>query len=337
VSAATPPAAAYLVRGDDASLVSEALRTLLGELGGEDPGFAIEDLTGDEPDVGAVVDACSTPPFLADRRVIVFRDVGRLKTDEVAPIVDYLTDPLPTSVLVLVAGGGQTPQRLANAVKKAGHIIDAVPDAKARKGWMVERMKDADVKLDAAAGELIRQHLGEDIGRLQSLLDVLGAAYGAGTRIGAEEVRPFLGDAGGVAPWDLTDAIDRGDTEAALGYLHRMMEAGGRHPLVIMATLHGHFGGMLKVDGANVHTDAEAGQLLGMHPFRAGKLLTQARRLGSENVARAIELMAQADLDLRGVKGWSPELVLEVLVGRLSRLQPRSSRPKAASGARRGR
>ena len=77
----------------------------------------------------------------------------------------------------------------------------------------------APVKLDAKAGELIREHLGEDIGRLSSLLDVLGAAYGEGTKVSAAEVQPFLGEAGATAPWDLTDAIDRGDPEAALNQL----------------------------------------------------------------------------------------------------------------------
>jgi DNA polymerase-3 subunit delta len=37
-------------------------------------------------------------------------------------------------------------------------------------------------------------------------------------------------------------------------------------------------------------------------------------------VVRAIGLLAQADLDLRGAKEWPDELVMEVLVARLSRL-----------------
>ena len=29
-------------------------------------------------DVGAVIDACTTPPFLVERRVVVVRDAGQL-------------------------------------------------------------------------------------------------------------------------------------------------------------------------------------------------------------------------------------------------------------------
>jgi hypothetical protein len=37
-------------------------------------------------------------------------------------------------------------------------------------------------------------------------------------------------------------------------------------------------------------------------------------------VARAVRLLAQADLDLKGAKDLAPDLVAEVLVARLSKL-----------------
>jgi hypothetical protein len=57
-----------------------------------------------------------------------------------------------------------------------------------------------------------------------------------------------------------------------------------------------------------------------MSPYPAGKALRQARRLGHDRIARAVELLAGADLDLRGRIGWPPELVMEVLVARLAQL-----------------
>ena len=54
--------------------------------------------------------------------------------------------------------------------------------------------------------------------------------------------------------------------------------------------------------------------------FPARKALRQVRRLGSKKVARSIELLAQADLDLRCATAMPPESVLEVLVARLTQL-----------------
>jgi DNA polymerase-3 subunit delta len=54
--------------------------------------------------------------------------------------------------------------------------------------------------------------------------------------------------------------------------------------------------------------------------FPAKKALAQSQRLGTIRIARAIRLLAQADLDVRGTTALSGDLVLEVLVARLSRL-----------------
>lgn len=323
-------AAVYLVTGDDPSVLSEELRRLLHLLcGDQDPGMAIEEIGGDDVDVGAVLDACLTPPFFTDRRVVLVRDVGQFGEEAVQRLIAYMTDPLDTTHLVLVAGRGRTPQKLTNAVKKAGTVVSAaVPTGRARTAWLDERLKAAPVVFDRAAAALIGEHLGEDIGRLASLIAALTSAFGEGARVGADDVAPFLGEAGGVAPWDLTDAIDGGDTAAALHALHRMLSAGARHPLVVMATLQRHYTSMLKLDGASVASEKEAADLLGMRgsTFPARKAMNQARRLGWAGVSEAIELLAAADLDLRGARAWPDTLVMDVLVARLCRLSRRRSR-----------
>ena len=85
---------------------------------------------------------------------------------------------------------------------------------------------------------------------------------------------------------------------------------------------------MLRLDGAQAANEAAAAKLLGMtgSTFPARKALAQARRLGPSGVRRAISLLADADLALKGAIDWSGELVLEVLVARLSRLAPKAKR-----------
>jgi DNA polymerase-3 subunit delta len=330
----------YLVRGDDPVLTGDAVRQLVRELvGDDDPAFAVEDLAGDDYEVAAIVEAAQTPPFFGDRRVVVARSVGRFSTQDTAPLVSYLGDPLPTTALVLVGGGGQIARGLLDAVKKAGHVIDAgAPSGgKARQSWLAGQLKAAPVNLDAGAAALLTGHLGEDVGRLPSLLELLTAAYGEGGKVGEDELLPFLGEAGGVAPWDLTDAIDRGDTVAALENLHRLM-ANGRHPLVILASLHNHYTRILRLEGSGAADEKAAAEMLGLtgSTFPARKALSQARRLGHEPVARAVTLLAEADLALKGAIEWPDGLVLEVLVARLSRLGPRGAPRTRSSGTRSG-
>ncbi len=330
-----PRLPAYLVRGDQPALLADAVKHLVAELvGGGDAGFLTEELSGDEYTVGALVDAAQTPPFFGDRRIVVARDVGRFSTHDVEPLVAYLRDSLPTTSLVLVAGGGQVARSLVEAVRKAGHVVDAgVPGGRGRSTWLAAKLKEGPVRLDARAAAMVGEHLGDDVDRLGSLLEMLASAYGQGARLGPDEVAPLLGGVGAVAPWELTDAIDRGDAAVALAVLRRLVGPGGRHPLVILATLHSHYARMLRLDGADVADEAAAAALLGMSggsTYPAKKALLQVRRMGHAPVARAIHLLAEADLALKGAVDWPADVVLEVLVARLSGLgraaPPRSGR-----------
>jgi DNA polymerase-3 subunit delta len=322
-------ATVHLVRGDDPSLVRDAVRELVDRLVGDaDRSLVVDEQEGDEYEVGALVDAAQTPPFLTERRVVVGRDLHRFKADELAPLVAYLADPLPSTDLVLVWESGAVPKGLADAVKRAGgEQVDTSPgrNAKAQRAWLAERVAASGLRLDARATDLLATTLGEDLDRVAGCLATLAATFGEGARLGAADIEPYLGGAGGVAPWELTDAIDRGDLGTAVDRLHRLLGAGDRHALVVMATLHNHLQRMLALDGAGVGDEKGAAELLGIRgsTFPAKKALEASRRLGTAKLAQAMGLLAQADLDLRGARAWPDSLVLEVLVARLAHLNRR--------------
>lgn len=328
----------HLVKGSDPVVLGERLAALVDDLVGDgDRSLVVEELdadsygSGDGPaDIAPLVNAAQTPPFLTDHRVVVARHVGLFSTaDAVAALVDYLASPLPTTALVLVWEKGPqqqklspVPKSLAKAVGAVGGVtVDTAPPSqgKARAGWLEEQVAASDVKVDGAARKLLRERLGEDVSRVGSVLRTLEAAYGPGARLGVDEIEPYLGASGGVAPWDLTDAIDGGDIPRALDCLARMMGAGERHALAVMATLHTHYQRMLALDGADVTDEAQAAALLGINAYPARKAMTQSRKLGSAGVREAIALLARADLDLKGASALPAEAVMEILVARLAR------------------
>ena len=318
---------AWLVTGEDPTLVAEAVADLVSKaVGSLDRMLVVEDHSGEELDLRAVADACMTPPFLSDRRVVVVRDAGRFPPDQLQALAGYLEHPLPTSRLVVAGGGGQLPAKFVNAFKQS-RVAEVVPtDVGSREahGWLASRLGRAAVRLDREATALLEEHLGEDLSRLGALLGVLEAAYGEGAHVGRDELEPYLGQPGSVPPWDLTDAIDKGDAPAALELLHRLSDAGGRHPLVVLAILHRHFGNILRVQSPEVTSEADAAEALGIakgrSSFPAKKALDAARRLGPAGAGDAIVALADAELALKGKLDWEPLWVLEVLVARLCRL-----------------
>ena len=315
----------YLYHGSDEVLLVEAVAAKVRELIGDGDRSAMLDEYRDEYVLAAVSEAAQTPPFFSDRRVIAAYHLNTFRAEELAQFAEYLADPADFTDLVIEWGSGKVAKTITDALKKGGGVsVDPSPGTKSadRRAWWNNELAASGLRLEQEAVTKLVAWLGEDVARFGGIAETLRSTYGS-ARISAVDLEPFLGDKGDVAPWDLTDAIDAGAAASALDVARRMMGAGERHPLQIMATLHNHFSRLAKLDGPDVRSREEAENVLGIKGYPAEKALKAFRNLGSGGVRRAFELLATADQDLRGATGLDESTVMEVLIARLARLSPR--------------
>src|SRR5207342_91947 len=114
------------------------------------------------------------------------------------------------------------------------------------------------------AARTITSHLGDDAGRVAAIVDVLVSAHGQDVRLGVDDVSPYLGEAGAVPSYLLTNAIEAGDPAASLETLHRLMTTSSAqqpkpmHPLQIMGLLNGYYRRILRLDDPSLRTPADA-------------------------------------------------------------------------------
>jgi DNA polymerase-3 subunit delta len=352
--------AAYVVTGTDPVLRREALDELLADLvGDEDRELTVEELTvpgraapgdgdgdartgaeGREEVVAAALNAAHSPPFMTGRRVVVLHEAGNLGKDDVEPLIHYLADPMDTTSLVVVVGGGKLPKAFADALKAADAVT--IGPAGERTGDVLARhLEAAGLDLRPEAAKLVAAHLGEDAGRVPQLVDLLASAFGSGATLDTADVEPYLADAGSVPNYVLTNAIEAGDVAGALGTLRRLLTATGpgqarpMHPLQVMGTLHSYYRRLLWVDDPDVRNPRDAVAALGgrVKEYPARKALDAARSLGADGLRRAYDYLFAADLDIKGARAIPEDAVLEVLVARLAAL---SSRARGRSRDRRG-
>ena len=295
----------HLLTGDDESLLRAAVSELVHELvGGGDRSLMVDEFDGEDVELprrrrhraDAAVPDRAPRRRGARRRALQRRRRGAPRR---LPGRSAAVDRARARRWGRAAAQGA--ERRRQEGRGTSRSTDPPSRARDRQSWVVEHAAAAGVKLAPPAAALVAERLGEDVGRLDGLVATLAATFGATRQLRTEDVEPFIGEAGGVPPWDLTDAIDAGNTATALAVLERMSGPGGRHPLQLMAILHGHYGRLARLDGVAVGSEAQAAEVLGIKPgFPAKKALTQYRRLGGDGVRRAIDLLAGADLDLRG-------------------------------------
>jgi len=317
-------------------MVYDALRNVIvSALGELDPSFALEDFTAkdvtsssSESVVVRVLEALNTPPFLVERRVVVVRDAQSLLADEAGQLVSWLADPAPGIVLVL----GVVGTKANKLVKASSEVVEVNVSSRAqdRVAYVESKLGEYRVSVEHQTALEIAERVGDDVARVDSLARTLQSIYGTAPLTFAH-VAPYLGDAGDVPEWDLTDAIDSGNTAAAIKVARRMLESKGRAGLQIVNMLQRHYLRMARLEGSGVRGDDEAATLLGINRFPAGKSLRMAQRLGSQRISAAVHLIANADLDLKGGVSYGGKdintdldvtelTVIEVLVARLARL-----------------
>lgn len=326
----------FAVVGTDATMVYDALHNVVARaLGDLDPSFALQDFTakdvtssGSVPVASQVMEALNTPPFLVERRVIVLRDAQSLIADEVALLLAWMGNPTPDTVLILGVVGTKSHK----LVKAAVEVIEVNVGSRAqdRVAFVEAKLGEYRVTIDKVAAQKIVTQIGDDVARVDSLARTLQSIYGSAP-LNFAHVEPYLGDAGDVPEWDLTDAIDNGDATKAIVVARRMLDSKGRSGLQIVNMLQRHYLRMARLEGSGVRGDDEAATLLGINRYPAGKALRVAERIGAERISTAVHMIANADVDMKGGVSYggrdlSTDLevtdltVIEVLVARLAKM-----------------
>jgi DNA polymerase-3 subunit delta len=272
------------------------------------------------------------------RRVVVLREAGNLAKQDADPLVEYLADPMDTTALVLVAGGGRLPKSLADALK-AAKAVQVGPANERTADVLAQHLEDAGIEIRPEAAKLVASHLGENAGRVPQLVELLASAFGADTTLDVADVEPYLGDPGSVPGYLLTNAIETGDIAGALDTLRRMLTATGSgqprpmHPLQVVGMLHSYYRRVSRLDDPEVRSPRDAVAALDgrVKEYPARKALDAARALGPQGVREAYDYLFAADLDLKGARAIPEDAVMEVLVARLAAL---SSRARGGAGRR---
>ncbi len=330
------------VVGTDPTMVYDALHNVvITSLDGLDPSFALQDFTakdvtstGSDSVLSKVLEALNTPPFLVERRVVVLRDAQALVVEEVAALVEWMASPAPDIVLVLAVVGAKS-HRL---VKSSNEVVEVNVGSRSgeRLSFVEAKLAEYEVNVDSDTARSIADRVGDDVARVDALARTLKAIF-ATNRVTFAQIEPYLGDAGDVPEWDLTDAIDRGDSTGAIQVARRMLDSKGRAGLQIVNMLQRHYLRMARLEGSGARGADDAAALLGVKDFPAGKSLQMSQRLGAARIATAVHWITEADAGLKGAVSYGGKdldtdmdvtelTVIEILVARLARL---------TSGARR--
>ena len=208
-------APAYLFWGDDEWRKDAALRELLrGAVDEASKDFNLDQLRGGDLDADAVGTMLGTPPMMADRRVVVIRDVSGMKKGARAALDRYLAKPAPDVVLALTVPAGTKPE--AGLVNRCFSLqVDALTGGELTK-WITRQTSERfGATITESAAGLLQGAVGDDAGALMMELDK-AASYTLGGPIDDAVIEAVVGVRHGETQSDLLDAVAAKDASKAL-------------------------------------------------------------------------------------------------------------------------
>jgi DNA polymerase-3 subunit delta len=292
----------YLISGDDDAKI-DAWRGRVRvraerELG---PG-GLEQFDGKADGAAAVAGALATMTFAAGTRYLLADPVEGWKMDEIAVLEPSLAAMPPDTVLVLIARG-KAPAKLAKAVEASGGEarVYGAPKPWELPKWVVERAREEGLTIEVETAKLLVQTVGPRQQQLQREIEKLRLGLHPATHVSAADVDILASGETAAQAYDLADSIVAGDLKAALA-LAEQLRAADERPGKLTYTLVRRLRDVHRATvllGAGV-PEQKVGAALSMPPWAAKRTIAQARKADREVLERALEALAEFELESRG-------------------------------------
>lgn len=329
---------AYYISGEDDYQKDDAVKQLLeAALDIQSRDFNLDNRRAADLDAETLGILLSTPPMMAERRVVVVRDIAGLKKDARKVLDRYLKNPAPDLLLIMTATGGTKADATLSASATALNFDPLTGDRIPK--WIAHHAgTELGAGITESAVELLQAAVGSDLYQLASELDKL-ASYVQGGEIDEDAVTAIVGVRRGETQADLLDAIADRSMSRALELIPHILaqpKTTGVSIVMVLSTQmlaiswgrarldEGVSRGRLAKEYFDLlkETGAFPGRSWGSAPAVWGRA---AERWGRDALDRALDVLLEADVALKESRVSSEEQLLATVVLSLCAADERDS------------
>jgi len=299
----------YLLHGEEGFFIdriaSEVERLALQD---HERDFNQSILYGRDCDPDQVKDTCLRYPMMAERQLVVVRELQNWRIDQVEKLESYLLKPTPTTVLVLCYKHKKIDGRksiLKSAQKGGGQVFlsdkvreDRLPEL------LITFAKNQKRKLGSAEATLLANHLGTDLSKAIKEVEKLCLVTEEGGAISSDTIQRFVGISKDYNVFELQNAIGMRNAFKAQQIANHFAADPKENPLVVtLGFLNTYFNKLAVVHACEGKGQAELASKLKVNPYFVKDYQTQARNYPMAKLVEVQRHLRQFDLRSKGVGG----------------------------------
>ena len=313
----------YLLHGEESYYIDQLTDLLLDRvLTDEEKDFNLSQYYGSDcEDLTEVISACRRYPMMAERQLVLLREVQainkqRIKLDELCL---YLDHPLESTIFVITcktqALTGAT--KLIKACKEQGIVYLSEKIREWNLPEVINKMlQGKGLQADGRVIDMLCNSIGADLSRIQTEIDKLIISLQGRTQITVDDISRHIGVSREFNVWELQSAIAARDAfkvEMIRRYFERNPKSGPSQ--MVISTLFGFFSNLMLAHYSPDKSQKGLMSTVGCS-FPAAKDLTTALKIyNGWKTMQNISILREFDARSKGGRGGStpdPELLKEL-------------------------
>lgn len=292
------PAPVVLLIGPEDYLAAKASESIRHQVRRAQPSAELVVLDAATYEPGSLTNHAS-PSLFGDWKIIQAGGLAQMNDSFLEEAMAYLRDPAPDVVLVMRHSGGNRGKKLLDALRAGDTVmVDCQPLKKdsEKMDFVTAEFRLAHRRIDGDAVRALVAAVGTQLAELAAACQqLISDSVGDVT---AETVEKYHGGRVEATGFKVADAALAGRTAQALSMLRHAL-ATGADPVPLVAALAMKVRAVARVHGAR-GSSAQLARDLGMAPWQVDQARREAQRFSSSSLARCIQVLAEADAQVKG-------------------------------------
>ncbi|NOZ62702.1 MAG: DNA polymerase III subunit delta [Calditrichaeota bacterium] len=311
------PGAIYFVYGEERFLHDEFIHWARKKL--VDPAtadFNFNLFYAEGSDADAIVGIARSYPMMAQRRLVIVRDLQNFKIGALNRLAAYAKNPMTTTCLILSFPVKTLTQKWAREILKSAVGINCreLYDNETMD-WIRSNVRSRRMEIEPLAVQELYHLVGSSLMNLVNEINKIEINIAPRKKIILDDVRQIASMSRQNTVFDLANAVGAKKMSEALSILHNLLNQGVRES-VIVAQLARHFIVLLKIKECyrkKVFSNQEIQKLTKLHPFFINKMKNQVNQFEGRQIRLAFSHLANADYQLKS-NYLTKKMVLEILL-----------------------
>lgn len=260
-----------------------------------------------DTDIDTVINTAKRFPMMAERQVVVVKEAQAFK--DIDPLVFYLQNPMPTTVLLFAHKNGSLDKRkkVATELDRNGVVLDTKKFRdEALPGFITSCLKEKNLSADTKSVLMLRESIGADLSRIAGEIDKLAISLPAGAAaITPELVEEHIGISKEYNNFELQAAIVNKDIYKANRIINYFAQNPKKNPIqMTLAILFGFFSNVMMCYYAPDKSDRGVADFLGLKStWGVGDYLKAMKNYRAMHVMEVLHLIRLADARSKGAEG----------------------------------